>query len=287
MCTTGRASWHTPCVQCVDRVVRGTHARLPLSGSLATVEKTMLSKKRPPTFGRAVFDWSSSEKGRRRWTRAITIQTRSYSQCVCVRDEHNRSASSRFLPFPFVLSFSAFLRTSRNGEFPRSRDFFHFFFLRGTEARNERESSRKFFGFFFLSFFSPTLFLPRRCRVLETRREFDVLSVQRFPRAGETDTEQYAAPSARPCFVSLLVFVSRHVEVSSLAIWLFDVDGDLWRGECTEKPRGHADTLLCLMPWGSRTADSFHEIFRWYVVFCFCFSSSSCSIRRNTVGFDL
>ena len=153
MCTTGRASWHTPCVQCVDRVVRGTHARLPLSGSLATVEKTMLSKKRPPTFGRAVFDWSSSEKGRRRWTRAITIQTRSYSQCVCVRDEHNRSASSRFLPFPFVLSFSAFLRTSRNGEFPRSRDFFHFFFLRGTEARNERESSRKFFGFFFSFFF--------------------------------------------------------------------------------------------------------------------------------------
>ena len=96
-----RASWHTLCVRCVDRVARGTHARLPLSGSLATVEKTMLSKKRPPTFGRAVFDWSSSEKGRRYWTRARYHPTRSYySVCVCVEYNHSSSLqfSSSFIP---------------------------------------------------------------------------------------------------------------------------------------------------------------------------------------------
>ena len=55
---SGLACRHTLCVRCVDRAARCTHARLPLSGSLATVEKTVdaFEKEASQSFGRPVFD---------------------------------------------------------------------------------------------------------------------------------------------------------------------------------------------------------------------------------------
>lgn len=84
-----RVSWHTLCTQCVDRPARRTHAPLPVSGSFATVEKTMLSKRAPP------LSVSQSSTGPRRErsrcsSRAAVPRTRSSLLCSPV--------AGRFIP---------------------------------------------------------------------------------------------------------------------------------------------------------------------------------------------